>query len=79
MSTTIRISDETKERIAKLASSTGRPMTELLDAAVDALERKLFFDELNARYAELRDDPQAWAGIRAEREAEEGSLGDASE
>lgn len=53
-------------------------MTELLDDAVDALERKLFFDELNARYAELRNDPEAWAGIRAEREAEEGTLGDAS-
>lgn len=78
MSTTIRISDETKERIATLASSTGRPMTELLDDAVEALERKLFFDELNARYAELRHDPEAWAEIRAEREAEEGSLEDAS-
>lgn len=53
-------------------------MTELLDDAVDALERKLFFDELNARYAELRNDPEAWAEIRAEREAEEGALGDAS-
>lgn len=78
MSTTIRVSDETKERVAALASSTGRPMTELLDEAVDALERKLFFEGLNARYAELRDDPEAWAEIRAERRAEEGPVRDTS-
>jgi hypothetical protein len=53
-------------------------MTELLEDAVDALERRLFFDELQSRYAELRSDPDAWAQIEAERAAESSSLLDRS-
>lgn len=51
-------------------------MTELLDEAADALERRLFFDQLSTRYAELRDDRDAWAEIEAERVGESPSLGD---
>jgi hypothetical protein len=51
-------------------------MTKVLDDAVEALERKVFFDRFNRRYQELRDDPTAWAGIELERRTEEGVLGD---
>ena len=78
VSTTIRVSEATRDRVAALAKSTGRPMTELLEEAVDALERRLFFDELRSRYAELRSDPDAWAQIEAERAAESSSLPDSS-
>jgi hypothetical protein len=61
-----------------LADETGRPMTQLLDEAVDALERRLFFEQLTARYDELRDDPSQWREIIAERAVEAGSLGDRS-
>ncbi|HEX9506144.1 MAG TPA: hypothetical protein VGA62_09085 [Acidimicrobiia bacterium] len=53
-------------------------MTELLDEAADALERRLFFDQLSTRYAELRGDRNAWAEIEAERVGESPSLGDRS-
>jgi hypothetical protein len=76
MSTTIRVSEKTRDRLASLASSTGRPMTKVLDDAVEALERKVFFDRFNRRYQELRDDPTAWAGIELERRTEDGVLGD---
>lgn len=79
MSTTIRVSEETRDRLASIADSTGRPMTRVLDEAVEALERKLFFDAFNSRYQELRDDPAAWSEIERERRAEEGALGDLSE
>ncbi|MFV2000835.1 MAG: hypothetical protein ACC654_10780 [Acidimicrobiia bacterium] len=78
MSTTIRVSESTRDRFSKLASETGRPMTQLLDEAADALERRFFFDQLDARYAELRSDPDAWAEIEAERSLEDGALGDGS-
>ncbi|MST32900.1 hypothetical protein GHK86_09235 [Acidimicrobiaceae bacterium USS-CC1] len=78
MSTTIRVSEETRSRFAELAKATGRPMTELLDEAVDALERRVFFDRLTTRYAELRRDADAWGAIEAERAAESGSLADRS-
>jgi len=79
MSTTIRVSEETRDRLALLAKSTGRPMTKVLDDAVDALERRIFFDRFNQRYQQLRDDSSAWAEIEAERRLEEGAVGDASE
>ncbi len=78
MSTTIRVSEETRDRIASLATITGRPMTRVLDDAVEALERKVFFDRFNQRYQELREDSAAWSEIEQERGVEEGALGDIS-
>ena len=78
MSTTIRVSDRTKARIAALASQTGRPMTEVVDDAVEALERTVFFQRLNSRFDELRADQAAWQEIERERALEEGSAGDTS-
>lgn len=73
------MSEETRDRLASLATATGRPMTRVLDDAVEALERKLFFDQLNARFRELRDDSAAWSEIEQERRVEEGGLGDISQ
>jgi hypothetical protein len=53
-------------------------MTQLVDEAADSLERRLFFDRLDARYGELRRDPEAWAEIERERRTEAGSLADGS-
>ena len=53
-------------------------MTELLDEAADALERRVFFDRFAARYAELRQDADAWGEIEAERVEESSSLSDRS-
>ena len=53
-------------------------MIELLDEAADALERRVFFDQLDAGYAALRTNADAWAEIEAERAAESRSLGDRS-
>ena len=78
MSTTIRVSEETRSRFAELAKATGRPMTELLDDAADALERRVFFDRFAARYAELRHDANAWKEIETERAEESSSLSDRS-
>ena len=74
----MRVSDETRQRFARLADTTGRPMTQLVDEAVDALERRLFFDQLSDRYDELRGDTDAWAQIEMERSVESHALGDRS-
>jgi hypothetical protein len=78
MSTTIRVSEQTRDRFAKLVDETGRPMTQLLDEAADALERRVFFERFSARYGELRADPAAWDEIEAERAGESGPLRDSS-
>lgn len=54
-------------------------MTDLLDEAVDALERRVFFERFTARYDELRADPAVWAQIAAERTVEAGTLADRPE
>jgi hypothetical protein len=74
----MRVSEATRARFAKLADATGRPMTQLLDDAADALERRIFFDQFSSRYAELRNDPVAWAEIEAERSVESIALRDRS-
>lgn len=53
-------------------------MTQLLDEAVDALERRVFFDEMSARYSDLRGDAHAWAEIESERAVESHALRDRS-
>jgi hypothetical protein len=53
-------------------------MTELLDDAADALERRVFFDQFSVRYAELRQDPAVWDDVEKDRTAESGSLSDSS-
>ncbi len=78
MSTTIRVTEQTRDRFAQLAKVTGRRMIELLDEAADALERRVFFDQLDAGYANLRRDPAAWEEIEAERAMESRSLDDRS-
>jgi predicted transcriptional regulator len=78
MSTTIRVSGPTRDRFARLAQATGRPMSQLVDEAADALERRVFFDQLSARYEMLRDDSDAWETIEDERRVESGALRDRS-
>jgi predicted transcriptional regulator len=78
MSTTIRVSEGTRNRFAKLAQATGLSMTQLVDEAADALERRVFFDQLSARYDALRADAPTWSEIEAERAVEGGSLLDRS-
>jgi len=78
VSTTIRVSEETRDRLAALVESTGRPMIKVVDEAVDALERRVFFGLLNRRYGELFEDAGARAEIEGERRAEEGAIGGAS-
>lgn len=76
--TTIRVSEPTRDRFAQLARSTGRPMSQLVAEAADALERRVFFDQFTDRYESLRADAKAWSEIEAERAIEEGALGDRS-
>ena len=78
MSTTIRVSEKTRDRFAKLATATGKPMISLLEDAADALERQVFFAQFSERYAQLREDRDAWAEIEQERRSESSAIRDSS-
>jgi predicted transcriptional regulator len=38
MSTTVRVSTTTRDRLAAMAETAGRPMTSIIDEALDAIE-----------------------------------------
>lgn len=79
MSTTIRVADATKRRVRVLADVTGKQMRAVVEEAVAEYERKVFWEQTNARYAELRRDRDEWARVEAEREGESGVLRDGSD
>lgn len=65
-------------RLRLPADATGRPMTQLLVEAADALERRIFFDQFAARYDELRADSDRWAELEGERRIESGATAESS-
>lgn len=79
MSTTIRVADATKRRVRALAEVTGKQMRAVVEEAVAEYERKVFWEQTNARYAELRRDRDEWAQVEAERDGESGVLRDSSD
>ena len=68
----MRVTELTRQKVASLAKATGRQMQQVVDDAVGAYERELFFRELGDRYAELADDET----VAAERSGEAGVLRD---
>jgi predicted transcriptional regulator len=76
VSTTIRVSEATRQRVADLAAATGRQMQTVVDDAVAAYERTVFWDAFESGYDGLTRDPDQWASVAAERAAEEQALGD---
>ncbi|WP_231861352.1 MULTISPECIES: hypothetical protein [Frankia] len=76
MSTTVRVSDRTRQRVAAMAASTGQQMQTIIDSAVEAYERELFWRGFEQGYDQLADDPAGWDDLDAERSAESPALRD---
>ena len=75
-STTIRVSERTGSLVRKLAHESGETMQNVVDAAIEEFRRKKFFEEVNASYAALQMDPEAWAEELAERAIWDSTLAD---
>jgi hypothetical protein len=73
---TVPINEASYQLLKELAEQTGQTMPDVLDKALDAYRRKLFFEQMNAGYAELRADPEAWAEHLAERKLWDATLMD---
>lgn len=76
MSTTVRVSEETRDRVVALAKATGRQVEQVVDDAVVGYERELFFTQLADGYATLAGDTQSWAQVQADRVGEASALAD---
>lgn len=64
---TVPVSETGYAALCDLARETGQSLQSVLDRAIEDYRRKVFFDQLNAGYAALRADPEAWAEELAER------------
>jgi hypothetical protein len=75
-STTVRVTPETRERLARLAKARGLSTPELVDLLARRAEEDVLLDRMNSHYAALRSDPAAWEEHVRERELWEVTLGD---
>ena len=73
---TVPVSEASQQLLRELSAQTGLSATEILDQALDAYRRKVFFEQMNAGYAALRADPEAWAEHEAERKLWDATLMD---
>lgn len=76
MSTTVRVSNETHERLLTLADTTGHRLQEVVEEAVAAYETNAFWEAFDAGYERLAADPGQWAEVQAERADEAAVLAD---
>jgi predicted transcriptional regulator len=74
--TTVRISEQTRATLRELAEKLGEPMHAVLERAVEAYRRERFFADVDAAYARLRADPDAWREELEERSELDGVLAD---
>jgi predicted transcriptional regulator len=71
-----RISTTGHRILRRLAEASGETSEQILDRALEAFERVRLLDAINAGYAALRGDPQAWTAERGERELWDTTLAD---
>ena len=61
------------QRVRKLAALEETTQQELIARALEAFERAVLLDRLNASFARMREDPRAWRKEQRERRAWEGT------
>ncbi len=76
MADTVRIEARAHETLSAIAKAKAIPMSEALTRAVELLRREVFFEQLNAGFAALRADSDAWAEEQDERNAWDTSSAD---
>jgi hypothetical protein len=73
---TVRITAAAHRLLQELAKQSGETMMDVLDKALDAYRRQVFFEKMNAGYTELRANPKAWAEMERDRTQMDATLMD---
>jgi predicted transcriptional regulator len=76
---TIRVNKKTIDEVRELAEKAETTMTAIVEAAVREYRAARFWQELNAGYAALKADPEAWADYQKEISAWDCTLSDGLE
>ncbi|HLJ55039.1 MAG TPA: hypothetical protein VKT77_08350, partial [Chthonomonadaceae bacterium] len=63
----LRISETAHRSLREIARMERRPMQAVLDTAIEAYRRQAFLKGLNADFAALRSDAEAWREEESER------------
>ena len=78
MATTIRIRDETRDRLQALSSREQRPVSAIVEAAVQRYDDAIFWSDFRREVmTEAANHPSAWALHRAGTAAWDDTLTDA--
>lgn len=67
MSKIIRITDDSYDKLDKLATETGASKQLLIDQAIEGLIRKNFFKRADRAYEALKKNPKEWQEELQER------------
>jgi hypothetical protein len=73
---TVILNEATLRKLQELAEWSGQSIEEALQRAISEYYDRQFWVAVNAGYAALRAEPQAWAEEQAERKAWEATLMD---
>lgn len=66
--TTIRVSQETYDKIKSIARLKNEKIRDVLEEAVKDYTKKQFFEDLNAAFIRLKSNPRAWSEEETERQ-----------
>lgn len=72
----VRISENSRNILRKLADREGQSMQTILDKSIEYYRRQKFLEEINAAYATLRQDSKAWKTIEQERSQWDATISD---
>ena len=77
-SATMRITQQSLDKVRLLSSMTGQRQQDVVDAAVEVYRRHIFLQQANAAFATTTTDQAAWKQESAERAAWDRTLLDGS-
>lgn len=76
VATVMKVSEQLRDRLKKLAASEGKSMQGFLEERLDEYEERQFFQELHEGFSRLRADSDAWADYSRELEEWDAVLSD---
>ena len=74
--TTVRVSESTHALLRELAVRTDRPMSTVIEAALEEYRRRLFWSLADREFQELRAETAAWQEHQEELAVWEAAAGD---
>ncbi len=79
MSKILRVSDEAYSKLAQITKSTGLSNQDVINKALENLERETFLKQANEAYAAMKKDPKQWQEHLEEIAVWEATLADGLE